>query len=139
MDHSRLDRLIAGSGHQHFGTPRFEGYVQHCGGDLTAALEFYQWNIEAAAALWESLGHLEVVLRNRVADRLAIRQERLGRPGSWLDASSTSELDSRARADIGKAQQRLRHQRKPINYDRVIAELSFGFCRFLFARRYTVL
>ncbi|MFK4087380.1 hypothetical protein ACI2LF_24950 [Kribbella sp. NPDC020789] len=139
MDHSRLDRLIAGSGHQHFGIPRFEGYVRHCGGDTTAALEFYQWNLEASAAFWESLGHLEVVLRNRIAERLAIRRERLGRSGSWLDTSSTSELDSRARADIGKARQRLHQQRKPTNDGRVIAELSFGFWRFLFARRYTAL
>ncbi|MFI5732024.1 hypothetical protein ACIA49_18000 [Kribbella sp. NPDC051587] len=139
MHYAGLERLVAGAGHEHFGAPRFQGYVRHCGGDLAAALVFYQWNVEVSGALWQTIGHLEVVLRNRVADRLALRRQRLGRPGSWLDDSPASELDMRARADIRKAQQRLQYQGRPINDGRVIAELTFGFWRFLFARRYTSL
>jgi len=139
MDHAQLDRLVAGSGHEHFGAPRFQAYVVRCDGNVAAALALYQWNVETSGALWEIIGHLEVVVRNRVADRLALRRQRLGLTGSWLDSSPVSELDNKARADIRKARQRLQHKRKPDNDGHVIAELSFGFWRFLFSRGYTSL
>lgn len=50
-----------------FGLPRFAGYVNHCGGNHRDALDLYQWNVEASGAMWETIGHVEVALRNRLA------------------------------------------------------------------------
>lgn len=119
-----------------FGVPRFAGYLAQCAGDQLDALDLYQWNVEVSAAMWETIGHVEVVLRNRMAGRLEARHRRLGRSGSWLDDHGR-DLDDRARDDIGSARRRIYRKRKPISDGQLIAELGFGFWRFLLARRYT--
>lgn len=116
-------------------SPRLAEYLAYCGGDLDAALELYRWNTEITGAMWETVGHLEVALRNTLADRLAVRHGRLRRTGSWLD-DPARELDEPARADIAKARDRVRRNRKPASDGQTISELSFGFWRFLLARRY---
>jgi hypothetical protein len=67
--------------------------------------------------------------------RLAARQERLGRPLSWLDDAET-RLDARGHVDIVKARRRVRAKKKPPTDGQIISELGFGFWRFLVARRY---
>lgn len=99
------------------------------------AVELYRWNGELSGAMWETLGHVEVLLRNALADRMAARQQRLGRSMSWLE-DPTVGLDRRGRDDVAKAQRRVRAKRKPTSDGQVISELSFGFWRFLLARRY---
>ncbi|MFC0628798.1 hypothetical protein [Kribbella deserti] len=136
MNHNQdLQRRIASAAGRHFGTPRFQGYLDHCDGDKDKALAFYQWNTEASAAMWETLGHLEVIFRNRVAGQLAQRHRRRGLQGSWLDALA-GQLDQKGAADIAKARGRVQSKGKPVSDGQVIAELSFGFWRFLLARRY---
>lgn len=117
-----------------FSTPRTRGYLEVCGGDGAAALELYRWNSLVSGAFWETLGHLEVALRNVLADRLAQRHARLGRPGAWMDSA---ELDSNARRDIAKARRRARQKGIDAGEEQVLTELSFGFWRFLLAKRYT--
>ncbi|MER5391945.1 hypothetical protein [Saccharopolyspora sp. NPDC002686] len=119
----------------HFATPRMQGYLDACGGDPAAALDLYRWNAQMSGALWETLGHLEVVLRNVLADRLAARSAAAGRSGSWLD-DTARELDDRARRDITKARQRVRAKGKAASNAQTLTELPFGFWRFLLARRY---
>jgi hypothetical protein len=115
--------------------PRLNEYRTYCGGDLDAALELYRWNTEMTGAMWETIGHVEVALRNSLADRLTDRHSRLRRPGSWLD-DPTFELDRQARDDIAKARDRVRRNGKQPSDGQTISELNFGFWRFLFARRY---
>jgi hypothetical protein len=103
---------------------------------LDAAVQLYQWNAAVAGALWEALGHTEVVLRNAVHDALAARHYRLGRPGQWYE-DPAGELEQRARDDVATAVRRLRRAGAPLLAGKVIAELPFGFWRFLLARRYT--
>lgn len=136
MNHNPdLQQRIAGAAGRHFGAPRFQGYLDHCGGDQMKALALYQWNTEVSAAMWETLGHLEVVLRNRVAGQLAQRHRQRGRQGSWLDALAR-QLDQKGAADVAKARTRVQSKGKPVSDGQVIAELSFGFWRYLLARRY---
>jgi hypothetical protein len=120
---------------QHLSADRLSTYLQHCNNDLSAAIGLYEWNTSISAALWETLGHTEVVLRNTVADRLTQRHTRLSRPNSWLD-DPARELDGRAINDIADARDRLRSKGKPASEGQIISELSFGFWRFLIARRY---
>jgi len=114
---------------------RLSSYRERCGGDLIAAVELYRWNGELAGAFWESLGHVEVLLRNTLAERLASRQVRLGRSLSWLD-DGVIGLDTRGRDDIVKARGRVRAKKKAPTDGQIISELGFGFWRFLVARRY---
>jgi hypothetical protein len=114
---------------------RLAGYEYHCGGDWDTVLALYVWNTEMTGALRETMGHLEVALRNTLASRLARRHRGLGRPRNWLD-DPAGELDVQARVDIDEARRRVQRNRKPLTSDQVISELSFGFWRYLLARRY---
>ncbi|WP_438388811.1 hypothetical protein [Actinopolyspora saharensis] len=118
-----------------FGVPRMQSYLDACGGDPAAALDLYRWNARISGAFWETLGHLEVVLRNVLAGRLAARHAAAGRVGSWLD-DTAGELDKRARRDIATARQRVRAKGKVADEGQTLTELGFGFWRFLLAKRY---
>jgi hypothetical protein len=120
---------------RHLSVPRMRDYLAQCGGDPVAGLDLYRWNTAASGAFWETLGHLEIVLRNVLADRLAARHAALGRRGSWLD-DPTGELDRRALADIREARRRVSTKRKIPSDGQTISELPFGFWRYLLARRY---
>jgi hypothetical protein len=55
----------------------------------------YRWNAALAGALWEALGHTEVVLRNALHEALSARHHRLARPGQWYD-DPANELETQA-------------------------------------------
>jgi hypothetical protein len=118
----------------HLSVDRLSTYVQECQGDLDRAVAMYRWNSAVAAAFWESLGHVEVVVRNALCARLQARHVKFGRPGSWLDEPP---LGPRALQDIATARERVRAKRKAVSDGQVVAELSFGFWRFMLAKRYT--
>jgi hypothetical protein len=120
----------------HFSAARTDAYIIQAGGDRSAALDLYRWNTETTGAFWDTIGYLEVALRNTLDDRLSRRHARLRRTGSWLD-DSTGELDANARLDIAKARSRVAAKGKAPSDGQTISELSFGFWRFLLARRYT--
>ena len=69
-------------------------------------------------------------------DALTARHTRLGRPGHWYD-DPAGELEQHARDDVARVKQRLGRARAPLLPGKVVAELPFGFWRFLLARRYT--
>jgi len=121
---------------RHLSTPRLATYVRASGGDLEAGVELYEWNASLAGVLWEVLGHVEVVLRNALHQALSARHQRLGRMGEWYD-DPAGELEQHARDDVAKAIRRLHRAGAPVLPGKVVAELSFGFWRFLLARRYT--
>jgi hypothetical protein len=115
---------------------RLNPYLIACAGDTTAALALYRWNSDLAAAFFESLGHLEIMLRNALDARLVARQQRHGRTAEWY-ADPEIPLGSKALSDIAQAQERAsRGSSAAIPRGKIIAELSFGFWRFLLARHY---
>jgi hypothetical protein len=118
-----------------FSVPRFDGYLDAVAGDQEAAVGLYLWNTGATGAMWETVGHLEVALRNALADRLTERHARAGRMGSWFD-DPARELAEKARTDIAKARNRVAAKNKSASDGQTISELPFGFWRFFFARRY---
>lgn len=115
-------------------TDRFAPYLAACG-DATAALALYRWNSEAAAAFFEPLGHLEIMLRNAMDARLVHRQQRRGHTAEWYDDPAVP-LSDKARADIRTARQRAQRGGAATPRGKIIAELGFGFWRFLLARQY---
>jgi len=122
---------------RHLSPARLSTYRAATAGDLGAALTLYRWNAAMSAALWESIGHAEVVLRNAAHDALSARHSARGRAGQWYD-DPAGELDQHAHEDITKALRRSPAGPNP-PAGKVIAELSFGFWRYLLARRYTAL
>jgi hypothetical protein len=114
---------------------RLSTYLQVCNGSRSAAVELYVWNARVGGAFWEALGLVEVALRNALDARLRIRHARLQRAGDWLD-DPLGELHQHARADIATARRRLRRKGRESRHGQVIAELPFGFCRFLLAKQY---
>ncbi|WP_031032408.1 hypothetical protein [Streptomyces albus] len=115
---------------------RLNPYLTACAGDSTAALALYRWNSDLAAAFFEPLGHLEIMLRNALDARLVARQQRRGRTTEWY-IDRQVPLSGKARGDIAQAQERAgRGGAATTPRGKVIAELSFGFWRFLLARQY---
>lgn len=111
---------------------RMETYIAAADGDLDNAFELYSWNIELAAALQGATAMVEVVARNSIDRTLTAWMGGKGR-GDWFDLEI---LDERAKADIATARSRVRRNGAAVDHDRVVAELSFGFWRFLTTRRY---
>ncbi|MFJ5222852.1 hypothetical protein [Streptomyces sp. NPDC088400] len=75
------------------------------------------------------------MLRNVLDARPVRHQQRQGRTIEWYDDVSVP-LSGKTRADIDKAHQRARRSAAATPRGKIIAELSFGFWRFLLARQY---
>ncbi len=112
---------------------RLRSYLASCHQDLDRALELYEWNLAASAAIMQTAAMVEVVIRNAMDAQLVAWADRRGTQ-SWLDVCP---LDSRGRADIDKSRDRATsYGRVALTHGKVVAELSFGFWRYLTAQRY---
>lgn len=112
---------------------RLAPYLLEMGGDESRAIQLYEWNLAVSGAMFEALGVLEVVVRNALHRQLTIHHGTL--PGHWYD-DPLGLLSDKATDDINTARRRLRTLQRPETPGRVVAELSFGFWRFLLASRY---
>lgn len=84
--------------------------------------------------MYEALGILEVVLRNALSAQLAAHHGTLA--GHWYD-DPLGVLSDFAHVDIAAAaRRRVRKLHRPETPGRMVAELSFGFWKFLLAKRY---
>ena len=110
---------------------RMESYLRECSQDPSGALALYDWNTSAAGSVLGVLGMAEVIVRNALDAQLQSH----GRQQGWTDWLDEAPLDQRGREDVRNAKKRL--SRRPVcTRGMVIAELSFGFWRFLCASRY---
>jgi hypothetical protein len=118
------------------GQPRFAAYIAAAGGDPARALRLYEWNIAASAAFQETLGQLEVLLRNALDEQLRRWHRKVaGGDGRWhLDPATPLHGDLRGQID--DARRRARKAGAAETHDRVIAELMFGFWRYLLDARH---
>lgn len=129
--------------------PRLAPYLRASGGNLRAALKFYQWNVEMSSAVYMMLHLVEVFLRNSIDKQLRAWNAtqinpRTGRPHGrdWLlDPSHLVERVVR-RDEIDKAARRAMlavrdsaTSRRPVTHDDVLAQLTFGTWRFLLPGR----
>lgn len=93
--------------------------------------DLYLWNAELAAAYFEIIGHAEVLLRNVFHTRLAPHSPQ----GRWYD-DPKYPFASQAKRDVRTAIARATKDHQPEHSGKVVAELSFGFWRFLLGNRY---
>lgn len=117
--------------------PRFGRYLSVAGSAERAA-DLYAWNGRLSAAVHEELGMLEIVLRNAL-DRQLVKYHQVALNGDgrwyadprmpWQSARMIEQVD-RARA------QATGNWRFPELQGKVIAELTFGFWRYVLAAPY---
>ena len=111
---------------------RLRSYALRCA-DEGSALRLYEWNMRVAAAVLELTSIVEVVTRNAMDRELDAWANQRGHI-SWFDFIPR---DQQGRADLGKARARAnRGGRRQEDHGRVIAELTFGFWRYLVESRY---
>jgi hypothetical protein len=65
MSRSRIDA------EQHISAPRLRRYLYVTSSNLDAAMALYEWNIAISGAFFESIGALEVALRNAMHEQLS--------------------------------------------------------------------
>lgn len=112
---------------------RLRPYLQSCDGNIRDALKLYKWNMRLSAACFQTMGILEVFIRNAF-DRQLRNWAHASGSQSWLD---TIPVDARGKSDLDRA--RARANRVGAQGDwhgKVVTELSFGFWRYLASRRY---
>lgn len=109
---------------------RLRRYLAFAKGDTAQALRLYMWNTALSEALYGPLQGLEITLRNKIHQCL---YEVFG--AYWYDAPGLG-LRHAQQQHIDRAKQALDFQGKPLEPDRVVAELSFGFWVGLFGPKY---
>ncbi|KFU75465.1 Abi-like protein [Amycolatopsis lurida] len=135
--------------------PRFAVYLQAANQDREQAMRLYEWNTALSAAFHHDLCHLEVALRNAY-DRALGRAVPAGKP-HWVFQATTlfpsrwQKAANGTRYDVNETSRRLLAEaiknatpkaKRPCAANaspspgKVIAELSFGFWRYLSARRH---
>jgi hypothetical protein len=114
---------------------RLTSYLRASSGDVGRALRLYEWNVDVSGAFFELLCHVEVALRNAWHTSLTDWNTSSGFGGEWFD-NNHGYLDARAVQDIADAKDRLIRKKKQVIPPSVVAELNFGFWRFLLTSRY---
>lgn len=115
---------------------RFRTYLVAAGGDVQCADRLYRWNIAASGAFYEVVGALEVPMRNAMHLQLTRwHQAHESDAGGWYD-DPAGILNARSLDDIAAAINRVSRRGRAETPGRIVAELNFGFWRFLLASRY---
>ncbi|MDQ1711442.1 MAG: hypothetical protein QOE45_892 [Frankiaceae bacterium] len=113
---------------------RLGSYLAATADDLDRAFDLYEWNMAASAGVLTTVAMVEVVVRNALDATLREWALRQSAPGPWFDLAP---LDEHGREDMTKARARAtRYGRHPEVPGKVVAELTFGFWRFLVGSRY---
>jgi hypothetical protein len=121
---------------------RFGAYVAAAGGDRSAAVALYQWNAQVSAAFQEILHHVEVIYRNALHQQLVTLHATVpGRPvgAAWFDDPPwlvRNWLTPQAIKDRDTAVTKAGHTPAWPRPGKVVAELSFGFWRYLVTPHY---
>ena len=116
------DRLTVG---------RLGSYLAATSGDGEAALRLYDWNIRVAGSLYEDLGRLEIVFRNTVDAALVTHGLSQQWPTVWYRRCQLFAHSAHARKGIKSARSRAARHGRDETHSQVIAELNFGFWRYL--------
>lgn len=94
-------------------------------------VSLYLWNASVSALLFELTGHVEVLLRNAIHTKLAPHS-----PDQRWYIDSYYNFASQARRSVTVAQDHATQGNRPESPGKVVAELTFGFWRFLLSSRY---
>ena len=112
---------------------RLDSYLQATGGSVADAIDLYDWNTRAGAALHEDLSRLEVLFRNAMDDALVGYGSAQGWQNPWYRQGHLFQgrQSYQTRAAISDARRRATKRGQTEVHGKVIAELGFGFWRYL--------
>lgn len=113
-----------------FSSARMERYA--AASDPSA---LYVWDVCLQKAYLEDIEHVEVLLRNFIADRLAVDCERAVGDRAWFDHPDRYRASESFRRSVSAAKSRIGFEGKTVTYDQVIAGLSLDVWRFLLVSR----
>ncbi len=120
---------------QRISVERLARYRTFASGDLARAIEFYERGSKLSGELWVVLGHLEVLVRNAMHQQLvAWTTRQFGEPLWYTDPGMI--FNDKTTTDIAIARTRAVLDGNRESPGKVVAELNFGFWRFLVAIRY---
>ncbi|CAB4641572.1 MAG: hypothetical protein F2612_05320 [Actinobacteria bacterium] len=128
---SEIDELIQTK----LSTARLSSYMSVTGADLSNALDLYLWNGRAASAFLVLLGDVEVVIRNAWHEQLTLLSTTMNRTELWSE-NEFGFLRENSVQHIEAARQRLLQRGRTPAMNQLVAELNFGFWRFLVAKQY---
>lgn len=113
---------------------RLGSYFHASNNQTKDAFKLYEWNMRASAAVMELTSIVEVVVRNALDRELCKWAQAKHDEESWFNLAP---LDSQGKKDIQKARDRATQWgKREERHGRVLAELSFGFWRYLLEQRY---
>ena len=117
---------------------RLSSYLSAVHGDLRRAMALYDWNTAVGGALHEDVGRFEVVLRNTIDQALVTHGDTHAWGTVWYSRTSlfAGKRGRRAIDDIRTARFRIARRNAAETHGRMIAELSFGFWRYLCSASY---
>jgi hypothetical protein len=113
---------------------RFTPYLAHAGGDHAVAAAMYVWNARVSAAVFETLHHVEVLLRNAIDQQFIPVDPSASAATTWL--TDPAILNEVSRRRVTETIERVKREGKSPTRGRVVAGLSFAFWRALFDRKY---
>jgi hypothetical protein len=113
---------------------RFEPYLTDAEGDHELAVALYVWNARVSAAMFETLHHVEVTLRNAIDAQFEPVVWSAPALDTWLMDEVIFNEASRRRVEDTIA--RIRREGRTPTRSRVVAGLAFGFWRALFDKKY---
>lgn len=123
----------------HLSEPRMAPYVDKVGGDRRNALAVYEWSTRTAAAAFEDVGHLEVLLRNALDRCLRDHFAETARGIPWfLMPVPGGDLIPEAIEPV-RVRLRAQSKRTPASRetrDQIVAGLTFGFWAGLLGTKY---
>jgi hypothetical protein len=94
-------------------------------------VELYRWNSQLAAAVFEIIGHAEVLLRNAIHNQLTAKSA----PLLWFD-DPFYRFNAKTRQDIAAAKSKAT-VRGVVDPSKVVTELTLGFWRFMLSNTYS--
>nr|QKW93829.1 hypothetical protein [Vitiosangium cumulatum] len=109
--------------------PRLDNYRTSAADTPRIVMGRYLWNLALCKALYPGLQFLEVAFRNKLHDAL---KAHFG-AAAWFDLPW---LSSREQQKVADAKVELQKRQTPLEPDRIVAELSFGFWTSLLSGTY---
>jgi hypothetical protein len=113
---------------------RFEPYLAEADGNHERAVALYVWNARVSAAMFETLHHVEVALRNVIDAQFDLVVASAPVSSTWL--CDPTILNEASRTRVEETAARIRREGHLATRARVVAGLAFGFWRALFDKRY---
>jgi hypothetical protein len=113
---------------------RFAPYLAEADDDHDRAVALYVWNAQVSAAMFETLHHVEVALRNAIDAQFAPVIASAPASSTWL--CDLAILNETSRRRVQETVARIGREGTVPTRARVVAGLAFGFWRALFDKRY---